>query len=208
MIRSFSINILLLWSLLLACPAHAHPHIFIKYNVTITKKSPDTYNLHFTFTVHNVVLNPMFKDKVPPINDLIDALHQHPSYLNLDVNGRSLGQQSLEFTRLGGTDEDPTYVFDTEIPSGLQSFGFSIYDPEYYDTVTLAGADALKVEDKELNCAVTQIEVGKTMWGINRASHVECGIGSAPPVTPKLPKKLPFEETTPNQRVFDNQMLP
>lgn len=170
--------ILFLVLILVASPAIAHPHIFAQYDVVVSQKDKDTIGLHFTFTVHNVVVpHPLFRDQ--QIDNLFDALHQHPFLLFLDLDGRSLGQQDVELTRAGGTEAEPVYTFDMDVPAGT-SFGFTIYDPEYYDAISLAGADSIAIKVPNLDCLASMEDVGHTMWGINHASHVECGDKSKP----------------------------
>lgn len=170
--------ILFLALILASAPAAAHPHIFAKYDVVVSPKDKDIIGLHFTFTVHNVLVShPLFRDQ--QIDNLFDALHQHPFLLFLDLDGRSLGQQDVELTRAGGTEEEPVYTYDMDVPAGM-SFGFAIYDPEYYDAISLAGADSITIKVPNLDCMASSEDVGHTMWGVNHASHVECGDKSKP----------------------------
>jgi ABC-type uncharacterized transport system substrate-binding protein len=165
--------ILSLSFLVLATPVQAHPHIFARYEVEIAEKDKANVHLHFTFTIHNVVVpHPLFHDQ--QIDNLFEALHEHPLLLFLDLNGRAVGQQEVEITHAGGTDSEPVYTYDMDIPADM-SFGFSIYDPEYYDSVSLVGADAVKLKVGNLACSASLENVGNTMWGVNHASHVACG---------------------------------
>jgi ABC-type uncharacterized transport system substrate-binding protein len=174
-------------------PAVAHPHIFAKYEIDIAQKDDAAYALHFTFRVRNVVTpNPLIRDQQYKTDNLLDAMAQHPIYIFLDVDGHPLGQQNVELTRTGETDHEPIYTFDMEIPASAGDFGFSIYDPEYYDAVSLAAADALRVKIVKLSCWASHEEVGETMWGINSTTHVECGDGNHPLSRARPSKKLPL----------------
>ncbi len=194
--------------MVLAQPAAAHPHIFAKYEVDITRKDENTYGLHFTFKVHNVVIpHPLFRDQQFVTDNLLEAIGQHPFYIFLDIDGHSLGQQNVELVRTGGTDDEPIYTFDMDVPANTDSFGFSIYDPEYYDAVSLSGADTLRVKAPKLNCSASHQEVGKTMWGINSTTHVDCGDGKHPTPHASPPKKFPFENQDMNTAPFGKQMM-
>ncbi len=173
--------ILFLVVILMAHPAMAHPHIFVKYGVDVTEKDSNTFDLHFTFRMHNVITpHPLFREPQALDGTLTDALVQHPFYFFLDINGHPLGQQNVEMARAGGTEDEPIYTFDMEVPADAGNFGFTIYDPEYYDAVSLDGAVSLTIKAKNLICSPTTEEVGKTMWGINYATHIECGDKSKP----------------------------
>jgi Protein of unknown function (DUF1007) len=151
-------------------PAVAHPHIFAKYEIDIAQKDDAAYALHFTFRVRNVVTpNPLIRDQQYKTDNLLDAMAQHPIYIFLDVDGHPLGQQNVELTRTGETDHEPIYTFDMEIPAGAGDFGFSIYDPEYYDAVSLAAADALRVEIAKLSCWASHEEAGEKPCGASTA---------------------------------------
>jgi hypothetical protein len=141
-----------------------------------------------------VTPNPFFRDQQYITDNLLEAIAQHPCYIFLDIDGYSLGQQNVELTRAGETDDEPIYTFDMEIPASAADFGFSIYDPEYYDAVSLAGADALRVKITKLSCWASHEEVGKTMWGVNSTTHVECGDGNHPLPRVRPSKKLPVGE--------------
>ncbi|MGB9154300.1 MAG: DUF1007 family protein [Alphaproteobacteria bacterium] len=194
--------------LLTAQPAMAHPHIFVKYEVEITRKDKDNFGLHFIFKMHNVVTpNPLYMDQSPVTENLIEALGQHPFYLFMDMDGHMLGQQNVDLTRAGGTDDEPVYTFDMDVPADTGSFGFSIYDSEYYDSVSLDGADALKIKVSSLTCSIISQEVAKTMWGINRAAHVECGDKSKPLPSVSPLKHNQFEEPHLNASPLGNQMM-
>jgi ABC-type uncharacterized transport system substrate-binding protein len=190
---------------LAASPAMAHPHIFAKYDVVVSQKDKDTIGIHFTFKVHNVVVpHPLFQDQ--QIDSLFDALHQHPFLLFLDLDGRTVGQQDVELARAGGTEDEPIYTFDMDVPAGT-SFGLSIYDPEYYDAISLAGADAITIKVENLVCAASSEDVGHTMWGVNHASHVECGDKSKPLPQINSLKKNRFEHPDFGTVPTNKQML-
>jgi hypothetical protein len=94
-----------------------------------------------------------------------------------------------------------------DTPSDTGSFGFSIYDPEYYDSISLDGTDALKIKVSSVACSIISQEVGKTIWGINRATHIECRDRSKPlPFISPL-KHNRFEEHPMNVAPFGNQMM-
>jgi len=202
-------RIVLLVSLLLVSqPAFAHPHIFVKYDVDITQQDKDNLGLHFTFKMHNVVTShPLFRERAVDGN-LLDAIIHHPFYLFLDMNGHSLGQQKVELARDGGTDDEPIFTFDMDVAADTGNFGFSIYDPEYYDAVSLDGADAVKMNVSSLACSIISQEVGRTMWGINHAAHVECGDKTKPlPNINPLGKHHPFDQPDMNASPLNNQTI-
>jgi ABC-type uncharacterized transport system substrate-binding protein len=167
---------------ILAQPALAHPHIFAKYEVEIGQKSDAAYALHFTFKVRNVApANPLLRNQPYVADNLLEAIARHPFYIFVDIDGYSVGQRNVDLAPVAKSDDELTYVFDMDIPATAQDFGFSIYDPEYYGAVSLAGAGALKVQIARLNCWSSHEDVGETMWGTNSATHVECGDINRPP---------------------------
>lgn len=194
--------------MLIAQPAQAHPHIFVKYDVEIGQKDKSTLVMHFTFRMHNIVTpNPLFRDQQQVTGNLLADLGQHPFYLYPDINGYPLGQKNVDLIRAGGTDDEPIYTFDWNVPTDAESFGFELYDPEYYDSISLNGGDALEVEVNSLTCATSYHEVSKTMWGVNRATHVECGDRKKPPPHVFIPKHNQYETPDIDTAPYSKKML-
>jgi ABC-type uncharacterized transport system substrate-binding protein len=187
----------LILAIILAWPhsALAHPHIFVRYDVSIAPADKGYIKLHFTLAI-NAPLNPLLTpgaqgaDAPQLERDMLANLAAHPFYIYLDMDGENLGRQEVRPVLSG----NGTYIFDLTLPDTKGQFGFSLYDPEYFVTVSQNGADAVKMKLDKTTCAVEEQKVGKTVWGIIRAQHVECsGKTGARPSTHDF-QKMPPED--------------
>jgi len=190
-------------------PALAHPHIFVRYNVTMAPADKGFVKLHFTFKI-NAPPNPLLTPGVQSADnpqlqrDMLANLAAHPFYIYLDMDGENLGRQEVRPTLSGGE----MYVFDLTLPATNGNFGFSLYDPEYFVTVSQDGADAVKVKLDKITCAVDEEKVGKTVWGIIRAQHVECGgKGGLRLSAPSFGKQPPEDNPSGGSDVMGNRNL-
>jgi len=175
-------------------PALAHPHIFARYNVTIAPSETGFINLHFVFTfqgVANPVITPGTVDTVQLGNDMLANIITHPFFIYLDMDGQSIGQQTVKpmITKDGGA-----YTFDLTLPDSTQTFGFALYDPSYFDSVWQADAKALTVKLDKFACTVQDEDIGKTVWGVLRAQYVQCASKTGPRPPPHSFKKLPMDQ--------------
>jgi ABC-type uncharacterized transport system substrate-binding protein len=179
-------------------PALAHPHIFARYNVTITPAEKGFIKLHFTFTfqgVANPVITPGVVDTVQLDKDMLANLAAHPFFLYLDMDGQSIGQQTVHLVPVKSDGKEQVYEFDLELPDSMQNFGFALYDPTYFDSVWQTDANSVVVKWDKIACTAQEEKVGKTVWGILRAQYVQCANKSGPRPPPHSFKNLPPMET-------------
>jgi ABC-type uncharacterized transport system substrate-binding protein len=177
----FAFAFCLAWPL----PALAHPHIFVRYDVSIAPADKGFIKLHFIFKI-TAPPNPLLTPGAGPADnpqlqrDMLANLAAHPFYIYLDMDGENLGRQEVHPVPSG----DDVYVFDLTLPAANGNFGFSLYDPDYFVSVSQMGSDSVASKLGKIACAVTEQKVGKTVWGIIRAQQVECGNhpGAKPPI--------------------------
>src|ERR1700743_3408731 len=150
-VKAILIAAVLLW----AQPTAAHPHIFARYHVDIAPGDAGYVNLHFTFKVHEI-LSPLLTpgDTQLLAKDMMVNLQQHPFYLYLDMDGEALGSQMVRFTPAGSDGNDKFYNFDVSLPDSFQSFGFSLYDPQYFVSVQQDSPDAVNAKIDKVKCSV------------------------------------------------------
>jgi hypothetical protein len=182
------LGLILIWSQ----PAQAHPHIFVRYDVSIAPADKGFIKLHFVLKITappNPLLTPSANGDNPQLQrDMLANITAHPFYIYLDMDGEDLGRQEVHPVPSGGE----TYVFDLNLPATEGSFGFSLYDPSYFVTVSQNGADSVTAKLAKTACSVDEERVGKTVWGIIRAQHVECGgKPGAKPLLRDVPKTPP-----------------
>ncbi len=146
--------------------AEAHPHIFARYSVTLSPVDSGFIKLHFVFKAHSVA-NPFLTKNaqvgdVPVLTqDMFNNLQQHPFFFYLDLDGKPLGQQGVKLVVEGSSGDDQLYSYDVLVPDGLGSFGFSLYDPSYFDAVSLESPDSVAVKLNKITCSVQPQVVGK-----------------------------------------------
>jgi ABC-type uncharacterized transport system substrate-binding protein len=185
------IALLFIWTL----PAAAHPHIFVRYNVTIAPGDAGFINLHFTFKVREMA-SPFLTPGDQPLlaRDMLVNLEQHPFFIYLDIDGTALGRQTVHLSANSESGRDKIYSFDLALPATFGSFGFALYDPTYFVLVTQDGASAVTAKVDGLSCSVQTQMVGKTVWGDLHTDYVQCGTQSAPrPVIRNSKKQIPEE---------------
>ncbi len=190
-----------------AMPVQAHPHIFVRYDVTIAKSDPGYIKLHFKFAIHDIanpLLSPDAKIGDVPLlkKDMLANIAEHPFFLYLDINGKDMRQQVVELVSSQANGDDQTFTFDLVLPDGMKSFGFSLYDPTYFDTVWQNSTDSTDNKLTNMRCSVEVQDIGKTVWGMLQAQHIACSDGSEASPVIHRPNISPLQAPTKDLQDF------